>query len=73
MCHAAPPRTRWNRFAPASLLLAAAVWFGPPSLTAGEGDRVGTCDWTVRMGGRLEAGGLSAACALKLCGQKQPT
>lgn len=48
-------RSRWSRFAPTSLLLLAAMWLSPSPLNAEEGYQVGTCDWTIRMAGQLEA------------------
>ena len=40
---------------PLRLVLATCLWFAPAVLTAGSGFRVGTCDWTIRMAGQLEA------------------
>ena len=59
------PRSPWSRFAPTGLLLAAVMWFTPSSLTAGEGYQVGTCDWTIRMAGQLEAFDFAQANGLK--------
>ena len=39
----------------AALLFATLGLASPATVTAGEGYRVGTCDWTIRMAGQLEA------------------
>lgn len=48
-------RSRGSRLTFAGLMLAALALVSPVSLLAGEGFRVGTCDWTIRMPGQLEA------------------
>ena len=46
---------RRSPFVSAALLFATLGFASPATVTAGEGYRVGTCDWTIRMAGQLEA------------------
>ncbi|MBT5901604.1 MAG: sugar phosphate isomerase/epimerase [Opitutaceae bacterium] len=58
-------RSHGSRLFSTIILCVTVAMANPTSLMAGEGFRVGTCDWTIRMAGQLEAFGFAKKSGLQ--------